>query len=329
MLRSLIVATTVALSPVAATASPLDAFSEVFVFGDSLSDPGNTFNDLFGAPVSPIPGIYDNGQLTDGDTWATQLGADFASGTNFAFAGATAALSGAYPITLPDGSIVLYNAPDLAEQVVLFQTAKTDGTVTPGANPLAALWIGANDLRDAFDAPDPEAAVTAAIAAASAEIVAQTQILLAEGISKVVVMGVPDLGMIPEVVNDPFGAPEAVTATSVAFNDTLRTALAAALPSGVQYFDTFGLFREVAEDPAGFGFTNMTQPCVYAVLGGFIQDCDGYFFYDEVHPTEAAHALIAESFVTAVAPIPLPAGGVLLVTGLGGMMVLGRRRGRA
>ena len=68
------------------------AFTQLVVFGDSLSDAGNDLQD-FGTPTSP----YYNGRFSDGPVWvdqlATQMGlpdpvASELGGTNYAYGGA-------------------------------------------------------------------------------------------------------------------------------------------------------------------------------------------------------------------------------------------------
>jgi phospholipase/lecithinase/hemolysin len=323
-----------ALAPLPAAATTLPSFSDLLIFGDSLSDPGNAFNLVFGAPVSPAQGIFDNGQITDGDAWATQLGADFASGTNFAYAAARTQTAGTLDLEFPGGVTVPYDADDLPEQIAAFVAAKTTGALTLGANPLAAVFIGGNDFRDAFAEPDPAAAVQAAIPTVIGDIIAAVGTLQAQGIGQIVVMGLPDLGRIPETLDSGIDASRAATGASVAFNAALRTALATPIPgvlpdvSGLSYFDTFGLFAEVLATPQAFGFDPalLGTPCLDALLAMAVSDCTGYLFYDSIHPTEAAHALIAARFAEQVAPIPLPAGVILMLSGLG---ALGAMRYRA
>jgi len=86
-MKHLALAAAILAAPLPARAGSLGPCTDFFVFGDSLSDPGNTLSQL----LEPDPGlaaIYPQGQFTDGATWATQLGAGLASGANFAFGGA-------------------------------------------------------------------------------------------------------------------------------------------------------------------------------------------------------------------------------------------------
>ncbi|MEI4235260.1 SGNH/GDSL hydrolase family protein [Roseovarius sp. D22-M7] len=328
MMKRVLMAAALAMCPVAGQTSPLDIFSDVYVFGDSLSDPGNLFDALTGMPASPVLPLYPQGQFTDGDAWAAQVGADFASATNFAYGSARAAPNGSIDFTFPnlftpdpDDEITLgFDVPDFADQIALYKASAP----TLGPNPLAAVWFGGNDLRDALDAPDEDAAKTV-IARAITSVASGVGDLVSEGFSNVAVFGAPNLGRIPEVLARGPDAALAATAASASFNDTLRTILAPfSSTANISYVDIFGLFEEIATPGSGL-FTELQNPCLTALLGGLVTDCSGYLFYDDIHPTDAAHALIAERFVAPVAPVPLPAGGVLLLVGLGGLALLRRR----
>lgn len=321
------------LSAAPATASPLDRFSEIFVFGDSLSDPGNLFNSLFGAPVSPAFPVYPDAQFTDGDAWASQIGADFASGRNFAYGAARAARTPAQTFTFPnaltpdpfDTVDITYDVPDFLDQIALYRASGQ----SLGYNPLAAVWFGGNDLRDAISAPNPVAVVASALNSISAGLVS----LVGEGFTNLAVFGLPDLGRIPEVRAMGAGAMAAATEASILFNDNLQLFLGAlpsllATPVEVTYIDTFDLFNDILGNPNSFGFKDPENPCLDALLLGAVTDCSGFVFYDDIHPTAQAHALIAERFTAAVAPVPLPAGWVLMLS-LGGALAVLRRRQRA
>ncbi|TCM78355.1 SGNH/GDSL hydrolase family protein [Rhodovulum steppense] len=320
-MKHLALAAAILAAPLPACAGSLGPYTDFVVFGDSLSDPGNTLSQLPG-PNPVLAAIYPQGQFTDGTTWAAQLGADLASGANFAFGGATAVTQGTISVNLPGGPYSV-DLPDFAEQRALYEATAP----VLGANPLAAVWFGGNDLRDAFRADDPATAAAVAIGAAVTEIVTGVQALIGGGLGTVAVFGLPDLGRIPEALALGNDASAAATAATMAFNATLQTALAGLGGGDVRYVDIFGLFDLVQTDSAAYGFTNLTTPCLVALQAGAAPDCTGFLFHDSIHPTQAAHALIADRFLAAIAPVPLPAGGVLLLGGLGGLVLL-RRRGR-
>ena len=58
-------------------------------------------------------------------------------------------------------------------------------------------------------------------------------------------------------------------------------------------------------------------------LTGVLGGCAGYLYFDGVHPTTAAHALLADAFAAAV---PEPETWALMLTGLAAV-ALARRRG--
>jgi hypothetical protein len=111
-------------------------FTDLAVFSDSLSDPGNIFMATGGA--QPPEAFYPNGQFTNGDTWATQLGVSLAFGTTFASGDATAVENGD-------------RVPDFDVQRALYRAANLD----LGDTPLAVAAFDGNDLRVVLEQPLP------------------------------------------------------------------------------------------------------------------------------------------------------------------------------
>lgn len=285
-MKSIILAAAFATLSVPAIAAPADLpWSDLIVFGDSLSDAGN-----FGGLVA-----------TDGTTWAGQLGAlpATAGGTNFAYLGATA-------VSNADAS------PDFAEQRTLF----AGSALTLGANPLVVAWFGGNDLLNAADASAIGNAVTQIAAGV-------TSLASTFGLTNFVLPGLPDLGLIPRNLNDPVASATATFAAN-AFNAALQAFVGTANASGltVTYLDVNAIFNDILANPADFGFADVTNFC----LGGAIS-CDGFLFWDDIHPTAAAHAIIADRLLQAVEPaaVPLPATGLLLLGAFAGLGLLRRR----
>ncbi|MEM9320094.1 MAG: SGNH/GDSL hydrolase family protein [Pseudomonadota bacterium] len=315
-------AASLGMMPITGSAATLTGFSDFYVFGDSYSDPGNLFATFISPFVpAPPPGFDRNGQVSDGDTWASQLGADINSGTNFAFASARAVTTGSLNFDLGIATVPI-DVSDLPQQIAAFQ-AQLAGGLTLGSNPLAAVFMGGNDVGDSGSAADP----VARLAAAVGEVVSSVGTLLSEGIPNVVVMGAPDVGLLPGVQQGGIGAITEATLASAAYNGALQAALAAFDPAQVQFFDTAGLLQEIAGDLSGFGFNQPLAAQCLAALGVSAANCDGFLFFDDLHPTEAGHTIIAERFAeqVSIAPIPLPASSVLLLAGLGGLLMLRRR----
>jgi|SRR6056297_3281462 len=325
MIRNILLAGVTALVPTLGSAAPIGSFSDLVVFGDSLSDPGNIFASTLG--TIPDPTLYPDGQFTNGDTWASQLGANFTSGTNFAFGGARA-VANPEP-TGGDTDDNTDNIPDFAAQRTLFSLQSP----SLGANPLTAVWFGGNDLRAGLTDP---ANLGAVISAAVTEIVSGVGDLLSRGLTDILVFGLPNLGRIPEVTSldaslaasrqaNPGDTIAGATLATQGFNTALQGALATLPPLGnVQFLDTFALFEDILADADALGFTNTTDACILSLADP--TDCttdQGFVFHDSIHPTEKAHALIAQEVRAVV--VPLPAGGLLLLTALGGIALLRRR----
>jgi len=60
--------------------------------------------------------------------------------------------------------------------------------------------------------------------------------------------------------------------------------------------DLFLFFHGIVAMPEYYGLTNITDACVtpYVTKGAFCKNRDEYLFWDQLHPTKEAHALIAE-----------------------------------
>ena len=127
------------------------AFTDLFVFGDSLSDTGNV--QVFSEGEIPPSTVYFEGRFSNGPVWieylATGLGlptpeASQRGGNNFAYGGAQ---------TGNGGSTIFHSVPNVGSQILAFmELGKTiDDT------DLVVVWAGHNDL---FGGLSPAAAAT-------------------------------------------------------------------------------------------------------------------------------------------------------------------------
>ena len=57
----------------------------------------------------------------------------------------------------------------------------------------------------------------------------------------------------------------------------------------IHRLDVHSMGERVRADPSGLGFSNIASGCKA------LQSCDGYLFWDQVHPTTRAHARIADA----------------------------------
>ena len=308
-LTGIVVAAAMTFAPIVAQASTSigDIYSSFWVFGDSLSDPGNLSAATGGAQPGPA---YYEGRFSSGPVWAEYVAAEFTISGNFAFGGAEA---------LDDPAQLV---PSLGDQVGLF--AATIDPALLGDNDLAAIWSGANDLLGTIGTGDLWASMTVAFEAATM-IADQIQVLSSLGIDEFLVFNLPDLGLSPLYqLAQPHLAAEASLITQV-FNLVLDFRLDQLRATGLSIIeiDIFTLFNEMLADPVSFGVTETLFPCL---LGTSIcDDPETRAFYDLVHPSGTIHAAIAEEVISA-ATIPLPASLAFLMMGLAGLGLIGRRR---
>ena len=321
-------AATAAILAAPANAESVGPYSDLIVFGDSLSDPGNV-NFLTEGAIPPEP-FYTDGQYTNGEAWASQLGADFESGTNFAY-GDAKAVGG-------EDDIV----PDFEEQRDLFLNSYADDAYADdlGDNPLTAVWLGGNDLRVLLDPEAPLLDPFVLIDSVTTEIVTGIMELADTRLDDFLVFGLPDLGLIPAVVNDPEDS-AAGTFLTDSFNAMLYGKIDAFFTDNplinVSFFDTKSFFADLLEDADELGLKNLTEACLvfdddktdeneFSYCGFNGEDPNTYVFFDGLHPTQPIHSALAAGVRDFVTPVPLP-GGMGLA--LGGFALLGfaaRRR---
>ena len=296
-----------------APAATAATFSNVYVFGDSLSDAGYFRGFLLQAGVpAQLAAIMGRYTTNPGPVWS-ELVAQFygvdpapsnvSGGTIYAQGGAR--VTGVPGVSTPPGQA----QRPISVQVDEFLAA-TGGTADPSA--LYTVWAGANDLffnlgalqAGAIDAATLQANV---LGAAQAEI-AQIRRLRDAGARYIVVAGLPNIGLTPAFQGSPNAT--SVTLLSAGYNTTLFTGLAAA---GIKVIpvDTFSLFNQILANPGAYGFTNTTSiacgafpPVTTAQTANSLFCYTGnltapgadrtFVFADSVHPTSAAHAIIAQ-----------------------------------
>jgi outer membrane lipase/esterase len=145
------------------------------------------------------------------------------------------------------------------------------------------------------------------------------------------VFNLPNIGLTPSGIAQGPDAAAQLTGLALTFNNTLNAGLANA---GVNIIpvNTFAMLNEIIADPGRYGFTNVTEPactggdgssfeCLPAgTPGATVTYQPGtentYLFADGVHPTTAAHAILAqyaESIVIAPGQMSLLAEAPLQV----------------
>lgn len=256
-------------------------FSQIVVFGDSLSDTGNAYDQL--GTLAMDPADYYMGRFSNGPVWveylAQQLQLAPPVANEVSSAGRNYAFGGAY--TEGSGLVQLF-INDIDEQVPDF--INNDGG--PTGDELIVVLGGANDFFNGQTNPaTPVNSLTDDITA-----------LYNAGGRHFLVANLPLLGQTPDNRGTSNEAP--YDARSTQFNSLLWTSLdnlETTLP-GAEFFrvDTEALITDAIQNPAAFGFTNVTDPA----LGLTGIDPDTYLFWDGVHPTTQGHQLLADNAAT-------------------------------
>lgn len=283
--------------------TPAIATDRIAVFGDSISDTGNVFaltgrvstrpynaSNIPDAPY-PIGGL----NFSNGHIWIWEVGrklnnvVDVSAASratpafnNYAFGGARAR-DGVSPI------------PSLSQQIGLYL-----GNHGNASGTRQFIVIGGNDVRDAISAylTDGPVAAGQIILDAVTAISDNIQSLAASGAQDFMVGNIPDLGKVPAMTALGPLASELASTLTMQFNDALELTLAG-LETGmglnITRLDLFSFINSVVNDPGAYGLLNVTDSCLMPAVqvGATCEHPDSYLFWDGIHPTRAAHLLIA------------------------------------
>jgi phospholipase/lecithinase/hemolysin len=280
-------------------------------FGDSLSDMGN-FYAATGGAAPPSSLNYDDGRFSNGLNWLGYLAKDLgvaaptassSGGTDYAYGGAMTGTG----TTVSTFLGVTATVPNIGTQIDTYLASNT-----PTAGQLFTIWGGANDFLNGGQTNPYIPAENIA-----AEITA----LALAGAKQFVIPNLPPLGNLPITSSYPAPIPQELNELAQGFNAILQgeaLQLEQGLGIQIKIVDVNGLMTNVLNDPSQYGFTNVTTDAVQDNGG---TNAQGYLFWDIVHPTADADALIA------AAAVPEPSSIVLLGIALVGLAMT-RRRGR-
>ncbi|VAW94715.1 Phospholipase/lecithinase/hemolysin [hydrothermal vent metagenome] len=276
-----------------------ESYTNIFIFGDSLSDTGNLASVRGDFPNPP----FFNNRVTNGlvavDTIAASLNLNadaslyllgLAAGGNYAVAGARSA--GESPI-------------DLTAQVTAF-LASYNANAPKDA--LYVVLIGGNDVFDAAKIPDIIAAKQRIDAGVMTE-KQQIQALINAGAENFLVINVVDVSITPRINAAVLQIPtvrDYANSLVIHYNDTLEASLEDIKHDNdieIEQFDLYQAFNDLLQDAQDLGFTNTTDACFSTATLTFNDGCNfganfpNYVFFDEIHPTTRAHKIIADQIV--------------------------------
>jgi phospholipase/lecithinase/hemolysin len=259
----------VAQVPAWANSTP---FSEIVVFGDSVSDNGNFYQmsiATWGPEWAYPPPPYWEGRFSNGPVWPEYLAPDLGMAgllEDYAVGGAT---SGTECNGAPFGGV--------QNQLVRYFSAHN----RCDPNALYIVWVGHNDIFIPFEKyPNPDqmpellAALDAARVAFVANMKSNIKTLWDKGARNIMVVNILDVGPV-----------------TPSFNEGLASVLKDLATKGVPTIavDVFAEEHYVVAHPAEFGFVNVTDdpfpnnPPGYAWFGG--------------HPSTDYHKIIAQFMV--------------------------------
>ena len=161
--------------------------------------------------------------------------------------------------------------------------------------------MGSNDIRDAFVAFQSGGfpAALAILQKAVDSIELNTQVLHQAGARSFLVWLPPNVGLTPAIGTLGPGAAQLAMFLTQTFNGLLSGKLTtlSALPGiSIAPLNTYALLNNIVANPQAYGLTNTSQACVTPFDAPFFcQIPDEYLFWDGIHPTRAAHTIVAQT----------------------------------
>jgi phospholipase/lecithinase/hemolysin len=332
--------------PITAARAGVASLSNLFVFGDSLSDSGNA-GLLTGGNFTPAP--YVGNRASNGPVAVEYLWQIFnpgnnsfkpslsvgGAGTNYSILGATTGKKNNLEVGNVPGPPLntLFTNRGNASQLNQFTA------VNPSFNPetsLFLLWLFPNDVfyclntlngsncNSAGTSADMDPTTTNLLAVpglAVSNLIASINTLADAGARNFLVVNSPDLGSTPAFRGTSNQA--LMTLLSDGFNtalDSELTTLATAKPQlDIELFELDAALNSLIANPSGSGLTNVTDACFTG--SAVCTDPSTYLFWDNLHPTTRTHEILAQQlYGVARDPVPAP------MPFLGGLAALGWSR---
>lgn len=294
------------------------AFSEIIIFGDSLSDTGN----LAGVVTPNLPPPYFNNRISNGplaiDYVAESLGVD-----------AVAAAAGGRNYAVVGGNIKGEDFEDLSQQVTRF----LDSQAINDADNLYFLMLGGNDLRGLRGQPNHEIA-SLEIELLVTSLLVQIRRLYVAGARQFFIATAPDIGNIPQTIDlEPSDPGIRLRASSYVqtYNQALMEELqgfVAESDATVYEYDINIVFNDMLQRPLNYGFELTDIGCFDPDSYSLHPQCDTilfpltepdfekFVFFDSIHPTGKAHNIVGQAMSARLLQPPLAAKAQLSIVPL-------------
>lgn len=283
--------------------------SELYVFGDLLSDTGNLFEtteEAFGEGFPQEP--FFGGRYANGELWvenlAAELGVPYNFDTNFATIGSTTGLDNVGNPFVPDDVVEQLGLPGTLGQVNNFIAANPN--LDP--NGLYIVWAGAYDLG--LGVTDPTEPVN--------NIITSVENLADAGAKNILVPNLPDFDRFPGAQDLPNAENqgEIIEDWNADLSAELDELQARFPDVNLIPLDTNAVFDEILSDSAQFGFTNASDRFIFTSEGdsGIVYEetnpeanPDDYAFFGgtapnvPAQPSAASHEIIGEFALSSLA----------------------------
>jgi len=355
------VTTPLAMAPAKAGISSL---SQLFVFGDSLSDSGNSKSvsqNAIGFTFPPSP--YYDGRFSNGPVAVEYLWQAFNPGsttfknslspgnlgTNYAIGGSSSGLQNYLELNSSAIAAGLSSAYSQKGNSWQLNSFASQGQAFDPATTLFSVWFFPNDLfwynnstpnslpGTYTGSPGPVLAPPAGYSAVVSNAVSNivgtiTELANTYGARHFLVPNSPFIGDTPEFAGTP--QQPLLNQLSAGFNNLLQTNLNQLISQqpdlDIIQFQTDDVQQEILNNPTLFGFTDVTTRCIsnsscVANTGGVAQD---WFYWDGTHPTTTGHEIFAQRIYQAVyqpAPAPAPLPFMGVAAGIAWSRQLRRR----
>lgn len=312
-----------------AVSMPASAYSSLSILGDSLSDSGNfaavyggaIAGGLIGPPAFPpaIPSnVYFPGTFSNGPNYSVALAGALGlqanpsvlGGTNYAFGAARTGYHGLQALSPQFRGLVQQRDKLLADHPVL------------DADGLYVVFGGSNNVQDILNSALTGTPAPTSVGATVGDIGGIVNDLFTHGAGTVMVVNLPDLGLVPRITELGATAVNAARSFSVAINAGIAGEVAKQEAQGrnVIAFDLFSLLNGLMANPGAVGITNTTGRCFagddinFFPGGAVCGNPDEHVFWDGIHPTAKVHAILGNAM--AVAAVPEPETWALLCVGI-------------
>jgi len=260
-------------------------YSEIYVFGDSLSDTGRLF-EAIGLPSAP----YYDGHSSNGPLWieylAATLSLTYNPQTNYAWAGALSGTTNVWSEKYPDTE--LWGLQPQIDSYIA-QNLAADSKA------LYVVWVGGNDFQG--DMTNPQQTISTAIT----NIVTAVTKLRQHGAQHILVPNLPDLGKIPRGLAS--GNSALLSQLAISFNQGLAENLQALNVIQIDMPAAFDVITDAQTifDPTYPNLTNFTDACLDTSSSTRCDTPNNYLYWDELHPSTVGHQAIALFFYASVA----------------------------